>query len=324
MPNQGILQNPPQSEYPTEFLVARLQGKKSRLFQNWEQLLSRTDLQELLQDTPLYPYLSEYGNVGAWRYLNYEHQWVYVRMNPALRKLFAPYFIFRQIESLLVSLRYLHRKGSLDEIKLQVNSSLLNNDLQAVLTSGMDFTEIIRELEIQLVSISKNFEGLSNKYMENGFPELEMFLKEVFFAHIASLQADQLLAAFFKRLIDHHNSLILAKTLHWKQKEIPRFLVGGTHAVELFEKAFFKNDLRPIFKLFRLDDLQNIQSSVSVMETALLKNITTMLKTWARFRSATAYILYYLWEQFRYTRNISMLLHTVMLDDELVAEHIII
>ena len=92
MSNQGLLQNPPKCEYPTEFLVARLQGKKSRLFQDWEKLLSRTDLQIFLLDTPFYPHLAEFGNAGMWRYLADEHQWVYVRMNPSLRKLFAPYF----------------------------------------------------------------------------------------------------------------------------------------------------------------------------------------------------------------------------------------
>ena len=82
--------------------------------------------------------------------------------------------------------------------------------------------------------------------------------------------------------------------------------------------------MRTILRLFRLEYLQDALSSQSVLETALLKNITKTLKTWSRFRSATAYILYYLWEQFRYTRNISMILNTVMLDDDLISEHIII
>jgi len=304
--------------------VARLQGKKSRLFQNWDKLLSRTDLQELLKDTPLYPHLSEYGNVGAWRHLDHEHHWVYVRMNPALRKLFTPYFIFRQMEGLLVALRYLHKKGPLDEIKQQIFSSLLNNDLREVLTSGDDFNEIIRQLERQLVSISKNFEGLSNQFKENGIHGLEMFIKENLLVHISSLKSDHTIAAFFLQVIDFHNSLILAKSLHWKQKVMPHFLVGGSHAVGFFEKAFSRKDLRPVFKLFRLDWQQDKQYSVSFMEFALLKNITATLKKWSRLRTDTAYILYYLWEQFRYTRNISMLLHTVMLDDDLVAEQIII
>ena len=324
MSNQGLLKNPPKCEYPTEFLVARLQGKKSRLFQDWEKLLSRTDLQDFLLDTPFYPYLAEYGNGAMWRYLADEYQWVYVRMNPSLRKLFAPYFIFRQSESLLVSLRFLHKKGSLDEVGQQMGSSLLNNDLRAALTSGRDFTGVIEEAETQLCIISKDFNGLSDQYAENGFHGLETFLMERLIAYIASLQADRLLSSFVQRLVDHRNCLIDAKALRWKQKIAPRFLPGGTQAIDLFEKAFSKNDMRPIFKLFRVEYLPDALSSLSVLETALLNNITKTLKTWSRFRSATAYILFYLWEQFRYTRNISLILHTVMLDDELVSEHIII
>jgi len=324
MSNQGLLQNPPECEYPTEFLVARLQGKKGRLFEDWEKLLSSSDLQDFLLDTPFYPHLTENGNAGMWRYLACEYQWVYARMNPSLRKLFAPYFIFHQSDNLLVSLRYLHRKGSLDEVRQQMNNSLLNNDLRAILTSGRDFAGVIEEMEAQLCTISKDFGGLSDEYAENGFHGLETTLKERFIAHIASLQADRLLASFLHNLIDHHNCLILAKALRWKQKIAPRFLPGGTRAIELFDKAFSKNDLRPILKLFRVEYIPDALSSLSVLETVLFKNITKTLKTWSRFRSATAYILFYLWEQFRYTRNISMILYTVMLDDELVSEHIII
>ena len=234
MSNQGLLQNPPKCEYPTEFLVARLQGKKSRLFQDWEKLLSRTDLQDFLLDTPFYPHLAEFGNAGMWRYLADEHQWVYVRMNPSLRKLFAPYFIFRQTESLLVSLRYLYKKGSLDGSQPQMASSLLNYDLRAALTSGRDFAGILEEIETQLCIISKHFDGLSDQYAENGFHGLEIFLNDRFIAYIASLHTDRLLDSFFQKLIDHRNCLILAKALRWKQKVAPRFLPGGTQAIDPF------------------------------------------------------------------------------------------
>ena len=324
MSNQGLLKNPPECEYPTEFLVARLQGKKSRLFEDWQKLLSRSDLQDFLSDTPYYPLLVEYGNAGIWRYLADEYKWVYVRMNPSLRKLFAPYFIYRQTENFLVCLRYLHRKGSLDEVRQLMDSSLLNNELRAILTSGMAFAEVLEETETQLCTISKDFEGLGDQYAENGLHGLEASLKERLINYIASLPTDKLLFSFLQGLVDHHNCLILAKAMRWKQKIEPSFLPGGTQAIELYEKAFSKNDLRPILKLFRVDYLQDALSSLSVLETVLLKNITKTLKTWSRFRSATAYILFYLWEQFRYTRNISMIIHTVMLDDDLVSEHIII
>jgi hypothetical protein len=323
MPNHSLLQNPPQSEYPTEFLVARLQGKKSRLFQNWDKLLSRVNLHEILKDTPLYPHLAEYGNVGAWRHLNHENNWVFIRMNPQLRKLFAPYFILRQTDVLLVAMRYLHKKVPLDEIRLHVENSMLNDGVREVLTAGGEFTDIVRNIEGQLILISRDFKGLLKQYTENGFQGMEIYLKEIFLTHIVSYKTDYYLTSFFKKLIDAHNCLILLKSKHWKQMEIPRFLGGGTFSVSFYEKAFFRKNVQPAMRLFRLTDLHDKQSPLSVMETALLRTLTATIKKWSRLGSASAYILYYLWEQFRYTRNISMLLHTVMLDEDLVAEHII-
>ena len=304
--------------------MARLQGKKSRLFHNWEKLIFSSDLPKLLQDSPANQYLAEYNNLGVWRYLNHEYQWVFRRMNPSLRKTFGPYFVFQQMESLLVALRYLYKKGSSEELALLLNSTLLNHDVQEILLSKEEFSLILRKLEKELVRISKNFEGLSIRYRENGFADLEMSLKEDLFVHVSNMRTNKFLTAFFEKLIDNHNYIILAKSIRWKVKEKPCFLADGNLAIDLFEKSFAKQSLLHLARNFHLNVLQDAQPSVSAIETALLKNITGTLKTWSRFRSATAYILFYLWEQFRYTRNMSMLLHTAMVDDELVAEHIII
>ena len=324
MSNQSILQNPPECEYPTEFLVARLQGKKSRLFQNWDELLSRTDLKEFLDQTPLYPYLSEYGNPGTWRFLNAEYQWVFLRMNHGLRELFAPYFIFQQIEILRVCFRHLYRRTSPETLEQYIDSSLLNKDLQKILTSTKEFSEIIQSVETELVAVSTEFVGLGKEYNDKGFQALELFLTECFLRYIQSLQADRVLATFLHMLVDHYNCMTLAKAIHWKQRKMPKFLPNGSVAIDQFERSFSRNDPVQILKLFHLGNIQQAQASAAVLETFLLRHLTKTIRTWSRFRSATAYILFYLWEQFRYTRNISMILHTVSLDDELVSEHIII
>jgi hypothetical protein len=40
-------------------------------------------------------------------------------------------------------------------------------------------------------------------------------------------------------------------------------------------------------------------------------------------RTVVGDILFYLWEQYRYTRNISLVLNTMLLDDEPVRENIV-
>ena len=107
MGNQGLLKTLDECEYPAEFLVARLLGKKGALFRNWEFLITSSDAVTSLQNTPFYPYLKKYAAPGIWRFLRHEHLWVYKRMNNTLRTHFEPYFIYHEINTLIVCLRYL-------------------------------------------------------------------------------------------------------------------------------------------------------------------------------------------------------------------------
>jgi hypothetical protein len=62
---------------------------------------------------------------------------------------------------------------------------------------------------------------------------------------------------------------------------------------------------------------------VQKLETALLRLISGKLRRWSLQRSMVGDILFYLWEQYRYARNISMVLNTMLLDDEPVRENIV-
>ena len=73
MVNQGLLKTLTECEYPTEFLVARLLGKKSTLLRNWEFLIASNDRLQSLQNTPFYPYLKKYGWTGLCKTDEDEH-----------------------------------------------------------------------------------------------------------------------------------------------------------------------------------------------------------------------------------------------------------
>src|SRR5210317_194660 len=123
MVNHGLLKTLNECEYPAEFLVARLLGKKGALFNNWDSLIASSNVLESLQNTPFSPYLKKYAAPGIWRFLRNEHLWVYKSMNNKLRNHFESYFVYHEIRTLIVCLRYLSG-NEIDRVLQELHNSL--------------------------------------------------------------------------------------------------------------------------------------------------------------------------------------------------------
>jgi hypothetical protein len=132
-----------------------------------------------------------------------------------------------------------------------------------------------------------------------------------------------LLKKFFQQLVDFHNCIFLAKTIRWQTKAEPVLIPGGTIPRDLFKRAYFSKDLTPVVKILRLEVHPDPDNILSDLETALLQPITRKLKISSYLRTVLGDILFYLWEQYRYTRNISIILNTTLVDDVLVREQIV-
>ena len=320
MGNQALLKTVAECEYPEEFLVARLRGKKGALFRNWEFLIASSDTVESLQNTPFYSYLKKFGIPGIWRFLHHEHQWVYSRMNNRLRTHFGPYFIYHEIKTLQICLRFLSRGKTNERISEELRNSLLHNDILKILSTVREFTEMLHELELRLCDYSPHFAGLGACYETRGFIGVEIFLWDSFFSSVFSQKHPMLLKHFFHYLVDFYNCMSVAKGLRWEIEAEPLTIPGGTVPSDRFKKAHFRKDLTPVLRFLRLDDPEAAASALPKLEISLMRSITLKLKSWSFQRTVVADILYYLWEQYRYTRNISLVLNTVLLDDEPVRE----
>ena len=132
-----------------------------------------------------------------------------------------------------------------------------------------------------------------------------------------------MLKKFLQYIVDFHNSITLAKSLRWQTEFEPDFVNGGTLNQDKFKRAYRQNDLGAIINIFPLSCTEEKVSSAAELETLLLGLITKELKKWSYKGTMEEYILFYLWEQFRYTMNISTMLHTIQLDDEEIRKSII-
>jgi hypothetical protein len=323
MRNQGLLKTLDECEYPADFLVARLLGKKGALFRNWEFLITGSDTVQSLQNTPFYPYLKKYAAPGIWRFLRNEHMWVYSKMNPSLRKNFTSYFVYHEINTLLVCLRYLHSRNEIEPVMQELHNSLLHNDIQDILTSGFDFAMLLNTLEACLSNHSSLFVGLRGRYENKGLAALELFIWDAFFAFIFSLNQPFQMKSFIQHLVDFHNSLSLAKTIRWQIEAEPSLISGGVVPLDRFKRAYFLKDMTPILRTLHLRNHKEVNATVQQLETALLNLITRKLQRKSYQRTVTGDILFYLWKQYCYTRNISMVLNTILLDDEPVRNSIV-
>jgi len=323
MENPNLLKKLDECEYPGDFLVARLHGKKGGLFRNWEFLIASSNPLETLRDTSFYPYLKKYASAGLWRFLRNEHIWVYKRMNRKLRNLFEPYFVYHEINILIKSLRYLYSKSEVEIVVQQLHNSLLHGEIQKVLTSHQDFPDILEALESCLFTISSNFYGLSGLYEKNGFRALELFLRERLLAFILLQNQSPMLRMFLQYMVDFHNCISLAKTIQWQLELEPVFINGGTLKPETLKRIYLRKDLGVLLRFFPIPGRQEVVSSAAEIETLLLGLITKKLKRWSYQRTMPGDILFYLWEQFRYARNISMVLGTMDMEDEAVSKSII-
>ena len=322
MAHLNLLKKLDACEYPADFLVARLHGKKGGLFRNWEFLIASSNPVESLQDSPFYPYLRKYAVAGIWRFLRNEHLWVYKRMNRQLRNIFSPYFAYHEISTLIKCLRHQHGKCE-DEIVLQqLHNSLLHSDIQKALTFSQDFTDMLVALELCLSSRSNIFCGLREHYEKNGFRALEPFLREKLLACILLQNQSPMLKTFLQYMIDFHNCIALAKNIHWQIEQEPVFINGGTLEPKNFKRTYLRKDLGAVLKSFSIACPEEVVSSAAELETLLLSLITKELRRWSYGRTVVGDILFYLWEQFRYTRNISMVFHTIQLEDEQVSKSI--
>ena len=323
MGNPGLLKKLDECEYPEDFLVARLHGKKAGLFRNWEFLVASTNPLETLQDSPFYPYLRKYAAAGIWRFLRNEHLWVYKRMNRKLRTVFGPYFVWHEINTLIKSIRFLYGKSGEEIVAQLLHNSLLHTDIQKILTSGQNFTDMLNTLESSLLLRSTNFYGLKGQFEKHGFYALELFLREKLLSFILLKNQQPMLKTFFQYMVDFHNCIALAKNIRWQMEIEPVLMSGGTLVLERLKQIYLRKDLGAVLKSFPIPGRQETVSSPEELETILLCLITKELRKWSYQRTAAGDILFYLWEQFIYTRNISMVLNTIHLDDEQVSKSII-
>ena len=96
--------------YPTDYLLSRIRGRRAELIADWRPLVVSPSPVESLAFTRYGSIMTDAYPEDIRRYLLKEFGWVYSQMDRTLRDIFRPFFLYVELNTIFVCLRYARGK----------------------------------------------------------------------------------------------------------------------------------------------------------------------------------------------------------------------
>jgi vacuolar-type H+-ATPase subunit C/Vma6 len=309
--------------YPTEYLVARIQGRSAAFLTDWDALLFAPDPLASLAATTYRNIIAARAEDIPWERLAREYEWAYLQMNNALHRVFKPFFMHQELRTLFLALRY--KQGN-DEKRVHevLLPSLFAKTVKTTLRDLPDVPAVLREVERVLIVMSPRFSGLEGLFLRGGLGAVEQLITDTCLERTAGSALHPAMRGFFRRLIDMRNIMSLYKHQRWTMKDRPLFLCGGTVEEPVLTRAAESRTGEGASDLIaRLTGTAPEIITPTGVEHALIEGMTRHLKKEARTASETGRILQYLWQCFLEARNLSAILAGRELERDLVSREIV-
>ena len=280
----ALLLEPKTDGYPSDFLLARLRGRRREL----------ADVGSSRQREPGDP----------WFLLQAELCWLYKTMNRRMRREFGFCFLYFELRRLLNALRRLSGRSREGLVQL-ASQSLLNRDLIRQLQMADEVVDAVRLLDALLEQKSGVAPQLENILADQGYQQMEEQLTNLFYITVVKQTRVPALQEYFGNLIDLHNLLSILKTRRWKLPEPATVLAGGTHTPEQWH-ALLRTGREPQLHkaIGRISGVEGFDAES--VEHALLGKIHHTLHRQARAEPEEFLLLDYLWERYLQARNLGL------------------
>ncbi len=316
-----LLRKVGEGEYPTDYLLSRIRARRALMITDWRRLLLGEPLRDLV--------LSRYGPVpeedpeAVWRFLLKEFGSVYFQMNKDLRSFFAPFFLYAELRTVFICLRY--AKGGEDgKIGGLLSLSLLSGNIREILGGGRDLPLIIDGLGEMLSPLSKEFAGLGIIFEKKGLRGIEQRVTTAYLEYVVHSGLDPLMKEFFVSIIDSRNVLSLYKHIRARGKAAPQFIDGGRITEKIYAGIAAKKDGSALeHLLLRITGFRIEDQGIATVESSLYKMTTRLLRRAGREPLCFGVILDYLWRCSLEARNLSVLLYGSHLEREVLAAEIV-
>ena len=318
-----LLQNPADRGYPSDYLLARIKGRRAGLIRDWRPFIHGT----ALAGPPLPEKASGLAKAkprdGTGGILMREYRWVYVQMNRRLRESFYPFFLYAELRTVFACLRRLKDKktGELDDL---LSNSLLSEAVKEVLLVNTDLKSAVAGIESLFLSFSSGFAGLTGVLETGGLRGVEQRLTERFLAEAAGFVPHPVMKTFFSRLIDARNILSLAKFLRFELKTVPSPIPGGTiDGARLMNAARMENPVSLESLVNEVTGVRLERTEPAQVEHALYRGMTRWLRRAGRDPFGVAPILDYLWRCSIEAMNMNVLYYSRDVEREVVAAELV-
>jgi len=296
----NLLITPASSGYPDEYLAARVRGRRSSLIHDWQPYFTDSALLPVAPDQDI------------WAAFTAELRWLYSQMNPTLRRTFTPVFVFFELQTFFVCLRFIAGRQQQFIPKL-LTDSLLHEDIKEILTSEKEVNGLLPRLAELLITDTISHitaKQILNEYAEKGIRGMEQFLMNTYLDEMTSRKLHSHIAFFFGMICDIRNTITLAKQRRWQ-------IDTSTHLVA--------DGLTQPWRLKRRIMHETIQSGadISQIENRLLRSLARLLRIRARQPDTIAILLDYMWNLYLQAKNLGVLFHRqnieyATLGDELI------
>ncbi len=298
--------------FPTDYLLARIKGRRASLVADWQPLLA--------EGVP--PGTSD---EGIWEALLQEFEWLYRQMNRELRHSFAPVFLVFELKTIILCLR---NKEIEERLKIDrlLSFSLLSERVQEALLKGTDIRSTVAAVTDCFASAGESFREMERAYADKGLKGFENSLMRLHLEHTVKTKHHPAIKEFFILFIDLRNLMILYKHLRWDIAAPPPFIAGGTVPYSRLREISEKGELAGLETfLQRVKGLTagGIKGTESALETSLLRNMTDKLRRIGREADGVGLILDYLWRLYVEARNLALLHHGKDVDREALAMELI-
>ncbi len=292
-----LLIKPASEGYPTDYLLARLRGRRQRL-----------------GGAPAGPSHLRAGErtmpaSEAWHTMRAEFRWVHHQMNGEVRQTFIPLFLWFEMRTIILCLRFRRGNDRADTAGLLADS-LLSAPARRVLTADSPAPAMVDALASLLVPVAGAYRTIGSIFREQGGRKLEQRLVSLYLERVAGLPLHSTLREFFRGVIDLHNLVTVGKQVRWRLTEPEAFISGGSIPLEHLVKAAGEENPAAFMRLLHaLPGMALPTTPTKNPEPHLLNWLTRRIRRSCRDPLDVGVVLYYLWSCFVEARNRSLLHH---------------
>ena len=319
-----ILQRFEDRGYPEEYLVARIKGRRARLIQDWDGLVFSPDPVEYLRPTEHGESIMEHSGEGAWMFLAKELKWLHTQMNNRLKDIFDPFFMYIEVETLIMCFRYKYSEKEGPKLEEILRYSLLSNKIKESILMSEDLPELLEEFAKKALLPWGGMGSLKGLFLEDGLQGLEQGLNTAFLETVKNMVLHPELMGFFLYTIDSRNMNAVYKCLRWGIKTEPYLIREGMVGLSKLRKLFYDNSMPEFERLvFNVTGLSVKEATPAGIDNILQKGLAKRLKTAGRMGSEIGLILNYLWECYMEAHDLSTVLYGKGMNRDLLREELI-